>query len=105
MKKNNELEFESDKVKVYVQQVQAINGLLTTENDELKAELNNLKSLKEEYYKQTLDDEIQINNLFQVLQEIKQVALQILDDDDYHCPFELTKEILNKIEKLKTEEC
>ena len=34
MKKNNELEFESDKVKTYVQQLQAENALLRQANDE-----------------------------------------------------------------------
>lgn len=34
--KKNEIEFESDKVKVYVQQIQAINAILNQEREELK---------------------------------------------------------------------
>ena len=38
------------------------------------------------------------------LQEIKKIAEQILDDDDNHCPFELTKQILNKCEVANEKE-
>ena len=37
-------------------------------------QLNKLKTKKDKYYQQTLDDEIQINELYQVLQEIKAIV-------------------------------
>lgn len=104
LKKKNELEYESDIVKVYVQQIQAINGLLTTENDELKAELKRTITKNAENYHNSCLLQREINKNKQVFEEIKKLALQILDDDNNHCPFELTKEILNKIEELKIEE-
>ena len=44
------------------------------QNAELKAENDRLKARKDKYYQQTLNDEIQINELYQTLQEIKGVA-------------------------------
>ena len=41
---------------------------------ELKAENDRLKARKDKYYQQTLDDEIQINELLHTLQEIKAIA-------------------------------
>ena len=43
-------------------------------NAELKAENDRLKARKDKYYQQTLDDEIQINELLHTLQEIKAIA-------------------------------
>ena len=44
------------------------------QNAELKAENDRLKARKDKYYQQTLNDEIQINELYQTLQEIKAIA-------------------------------
>ena len=43
-------------------------------NAELKAENDRLKARKDKYYQQTLDDEIQINELLHTLQEIKAIV-------------------------------
>ena len=43
-------------------------------NAELKAENERLKARKDKYYQQTLDDEIQINELLHTLQEIKTIV-------------------------------
>ena len=43
-------------------------------NAELKAENDRLKARKDKYYQQTLDDEIQINELLHTLQEIKTIV-------------------------------
>ena len=48
---------------------------------ELKAENDRLKARKDKYYQQTLDDEIQINELLHTLQEIKTIA----DEDCEFC--------------------
>ena len=43
---------------------------------------------KEKYYQQTLDNEIQINELFQILQEIKTIAKQCMNKDTcYDCEY------------------
>lgn len=44
------------------------------DNEELKAENERLKARKDKYYQQTLDDEIQINELLHTLQEIKTIV-------------------------------
>lgn len=51
------------------------------DNEELKAENGKLKARKDKYYQQTLDDEIQINELLQTLQEIKAIAEYIMTSD------------------------
>jgi hypothetical protein len=42
-------------------------------------EIEQLKADKEKYYLQTLDDEIQINELYQILQKIKVIAENLLE--------------------------
>jgi hypothetical protein len=85
MKKNNELEFESDKVKVYVQQLQAENGLLRQANEQLKAQIELIKisnqttidNLKRELIDQeaeTLKAGGIIHKLEQTLTEIRDIA-------------------------------
>ena len=49
---------------------------LLKERDELKAENAKLKQAKDKYYQHTLDDEIKLNELYQCLQEIKEILLE-----------------------------
>lgn len=51
--------------------------------DKAKLEQENalLKAYKDKYYQQTLDDEIQINELHQTLQKIKAIAEQCMNKD------------------------
>ena len=51
---------------------------LEENNKKLKAENEQLKAYKNKYYQQTLDDEIKLNELYQVLQEIKEIAEKIM---------------------------
>jgi hypothetical protein len=85
MKKNNELEFESDKVKAYVQKLQAENGLLRQANEQLKAQIELIKisnqttidNLKRELIDQeaeTLKAGGIIHKLEQTLTEIRDIA-------------------------------
>lgn len=48
---------------------------------QLKAENERLKADKDKYYQQTLDDEIQINELLQTLQEIKKYIAKICKEE------------------------
>lgn len=58
---------------------------LEQENDNLKNKLSDAEAVmltykadKEKYYQQTLDDEIQINELLQTLQEIREIAEKVM---------------------------
>lgn len=75
-------------------------NLLTTANNHLleldkyrQKELEN----KAEATKSNIHNLALLSKANKTLQEIKEIAEQILDDDDNHCPFELTKQILQKI--------
>lgn len=50
------------------------NAKLNAIIDGYQPKIQALKDEKDKYYQQTLDDEIQINELYQVLQEIKAIA-------------------------------
>lgn len=50
-------------------------GLQLQLNQDIE-DIKQLKAEKEKYYQQTLDDEIQINELLQTLQEIKKIIIQ-----------------------------
>lgn len=114
MKKNNELEFESDKVKAYVQQLQAENGLLSQANEQLKAQIELIKisnqttidNLKRELIDQeaeTLKAGGIINYLEKTLAEIKDIAENI-SKLPISRPYDaciLNKQIIQKIEELK----
>ena len=74
------LEQENAELKAY----KDVNEDFKTAWEELKAENDRLKARKDKYYQQTLDDEIQINELLHTLQEIKTIAeraFAVCDDD------------------------
>lgn len=54
-------------------------NLLQAQNEGLKKQNAELQKENAKYYQQTLDDEIQINELLQTLQEIKKILLQAMD--------------------------
>lgn len=125
MKKNNELEFESDKVKSYVQQLQAENGLLSQANEQLKSQIELIKisnqttidNLKRELIDQeaeTLKAGGIINYLEKTLSDIEKLAIQgnvycidynVNDCEkcikQYDCKTTLFKQILNKINECE----
>lgn len=81
---NERLKEEIRTEKIYSSQVEELEESLNhlkQENDTLKDKLSDAEAVmltykadKEKYYQQTLDDEIQINELYQVLQEIKEIT-------------------------------
>lgn len=72
-----ELEEENAELKAY----KDVNEDFKTAWEQLKAENERLKASKDKYYQQTLDDEIQINELLQTLQEIKEYAESIGNEE------------------------
>ena len=76
---------------------------LAKENAELKAENERLKARKDKYYQQTLDNEIQINELLQTLQEIKAIAeadVHIVGDEKlYYYSIEKILQVITKAEE------
>lgn len=89
--KIDELKAENDRLKqevrtekIYSSQIEELEESLNhlkQENDTLKNKLSDAEAVmltykadKEKYYQQTLDDEIQLNELLQTLQEIKKIA-------------------------------
>ena len=74
----------------------------------LYEENNNLKEEKAKYYQQTLDVEIQINELLQTLAEIKEIAeenIRIADLEGLNGVYRrgLAKQILQKISECEAE--
>ena len=74
----------------------------------LYEENNNLKEEKAKYYQQTLDVEIQINELLQTLAEIKEIAeenIRIADLEGLNGVYRrgLAKQILQKISEVENE--
>lgn len=88
------------------------------EINKLKAENERLKDEKDRYYQQTLDDEIILNELYQTLQEIKEIAEKLMADNlcnncdgigldancqDTGCPYYQMDKILQKLTKAEEE--
>lgn len=81
---NEKLKEEVRTEKIYSSQIEELEESLNhlkQENDNLKNKLSDAEAVmltykadKEKYYQQTLDDEIQLNELYQTLQEIKKIA-------------------------------
>ena len=55
------------------------NAKLNAIIDGYQPKIQALKDEKDKYYQQTLDDEIQINELLHTLQEIKTIAEELLE--------------------------
>ena len=81
-------------------------------------QLDKLRAEKDKYYQQTIDDEITLNELYQVLQEIKEIAEQCMNKDIcYACKYvddcyiedteiptyDICKLIIQKINKMEKE--
>ena len=118
-------EQECEELKIYIesneQQVKEVetlvmdNDRLINELDQLKfdyAELEKRHNDSFEQFRQLKAENKHLNDLLnqalkelektrETLTEIKEIAEQILDDDDNHCPFELTKQILQKINECE----
>ena len=75
-------------------------NLLQAQNEGLKKQNADLQREKAKYYQQTLDDEIQINELLQTLQEIKVIA----EKEIYMKQNSSMDRILNLITKAESEE-
>lgn len=90
-----------------LQQIEDINSLekcYLQQIDQLKAENKQLKAEKVKYYQQTLDDEIQINELLQTLTEIKEIAdeqIPYLDIDKAKTITEVEYDYAGKIYNLE----
>lgn len=70
------------------------------DNAELKAENERLKVRKDKYYQQTLDDEIQLNELLQTLQEIKEIAeYSIMHNENLNFNYQKILQIITKAEE------
>lgn len=94
------------------------NADLQKENAKLKGELDafqmseneaneiiaELEAAKNKYYKQTLDDEIQINELYQTLQDIKAIAEGIFIEGDMSNTYRIVNDLKKIITKAESEE-
>lgn len=73
-----------DKLKAENEKLKEDNANKLSIVNKFLEENNMLKIYKDKYYQQTLDDEIKLNELYQILQEIKSIAeraLAVCDDD------------------------
>ena len=76
---------------------------LHSEIKQLEQENALLKAYKDKYYQQTLDDEIKLNELYQCLQEIKEIAEFHTTQADSEDVQEDMKQILQKIAECEVE--